>query len=74
MDNHVHFWNLKTDMVEQLSVKHKLLLSLEHSVNLGYHINVAVPRNLNMKISDLPAEFIQVFLDFYSGMLKKKSD
>ncbi|XP_020285016.1 mutS protein homolog 4-like [Pseudomyrmex gracilis] len=47
------------NMVEQLSVKHKLLLSLEHSVNLGYHINVAVPRNLNMKISDLPAEFIQ---------------
>ncbi|XP_071555070.1 mutS protein homolog 4 [Temnothorax nylanderi] len=46
-------------MVEQLAVRHKLSLSLEYNTNLGYHINVIIPRGLNMKISDLPAEFIQ---------------
>ncbi|XP_011877521.1 PREDICTED: mutS protein homolog 4-like isoform X1 [Vollenhovia emeryi] len=44
-------------MVEQLAVKHKLPLSLEYNTNMGYHINVATPRN--MTISDLPVEFIQ---------------
>lgn len=47
-------------MVEQLAVKHKLPLSLEYNANLGYHINVAIPQNASMIISDLPAEFIQV--------------
>jgi len=47
-------------MVEQLAVKHKLPLSLEYNTNLGYHVNVIIPRGLNMTISDLPAEFIQV--------------
>jgi len=47
-------------MVEQLAVKHKLQLSLEYNINLGYHINVVIPRGSNMTISDLPAEFIQV--------------
>jgi len=47
-------------MVEQLAVKHKLPLSLEYNTNLGYHVNVIIPRSLNITISDLPAEFIQV--------------
>lgn len=47
-------------MVEQLAIKHKLPLSLEYNANLGYHINVVIPQNMNMIISDLPAEFIQV--------------
>ncbi|XP_025075394.1 mutS protein homolog 4-like [Pogonomyrmex barbatus] len=47
------------NMVEQLAVKHKLPLSLEYNINLGYHINVVIPRGLNMTISNLPAEFIQ---------------
>ncbi|XP_011060697.1 PREDICTED: LOW QUALITY PROTEIN: mutS protein homolog 4-like [Acromyrmex echinatior] len=47
------------NMVEQLAVKHKLPLSLEYSINLGYHINVVIPRGSNMTISDLPVEFIQ---------------
>ncbi|KAL0130729.1 hypothetical protein PUN28_002386 [Cardiocondyla obscurior] len=47
-------------MVEQLAMKHKLPLSLEYNTNLGYHINAVIPRNFNMKISDLPMEFIQV--------------
>ncbi|KAL6432804.1 hypothetical protein ACFW04_006284 [Cataglyphis niger] len=47
------------NMVEQLAVKHKLPLSLEYNANLGYHINVVIPQNASMIISDLPAEFIQ---------------
>ncbi|XP_011702971.1 PREDICTED: mutS protein homolog 4-like [Wasmannia auropunctata] len=47
------------NIVEQLAVKHKLPLSLEYNTNLGYHINAAVPRGLNVTMSDLPAEFIQ---------------
>nr|XP_012233135.1 PREDICTED: mutS protein homolog 4-like [Linepithema humile] len=47
------------DTVEQLAVQHKLPLSLEYNANLGYHINVIVPRGQDVKISDLPAEFIQ---------------
>ncbi|XP_018317051.1 mutS protein homolog 4 [Mycetomoellerius zeteki] len=47
------------NMVEQLAVKHKLPLSLEYNINLGYYINVVIPRGSNMIISDLPAEFIQ---------------
>lgn len=47
-------------MVEQLAVKHKLPLSLEYNTNVGYHINIIIPRGSNMTISDLPAEFIQV--------------
>ncbi|KYN19241.1 MutS protein like protein 4 [Trachymyrmex cornetzi] len=50
--------NMK-NMVEQLAVNHKLPLSLEYNVNLGYHINVVIPRGSNMIISNLPAEFIQ---------------
>lgn len=48
------------DTVEQLAVRHKLPLSLEYNANLGYHISVIMPRDQNVKISDLPAEFIQV--------------
>ncbi|XP_072757634.1 mutS protein homolog 4 [Anoplolepis gracilipes] len=47
------------NMVEQLAVKYKLPLSLEYNANLGYHINVAIPQNVSMIISNLPAEFIQ---------------
>jgi len=47
-------------MVEQLAVKHKLPLSLEYNINLGYHINAIIPRALNIDTSKLPAEFIQV--------------
>lgn len=47
-------------MVEQLAVQHKLPLSLEYNANLGYHINVIIPRGQDVKTSDLPAEFIQV--------------
>ncbi|XP_025269482.1 mutS protein homolog 4-like [Camponotus floridanus] len=47
------------NMVEQLAIKYKLPLSLEYNANLGYHINVVTPQNMNMIISDLPAEFIQ---------------
>ncbi|KAM0733913.1 MutS protein-like protein 4 [Formica fusca] len=47
------------NLVEQLAVKHKLPLSLEYNANLGYHINVVIPQNASMIISDLPAEFIQ---------------
>ncbi|XP_018342964.1 PREDICTED: mutS protein homolog 4-like [Trachymyrmex septentrionalis] len=47
------------NMVEQLAVKHKLPLSLEYNINLGYHINAVIPRGSNMTISDLSAEFIQ---------------
>lgn len=47
-------------MVEQFAVKYKLPLSLEYNANLGYHINAVIPQNVNMIISDLPVEFIQV--------------
>ncbi|XP_018401348.1 PREDICTED: mutS protein homolog 4-like [Cyphomyrmex costatus] len=47
------------NMVEQLAVKHKLPLSLEYNINLGYHINILIPRGSNITISNLPAEFIQ---------------
>ncbi|EFN83847.1 MutS protein-like protein 4 [Harpegnathos saltator] len=47
-------------LVEVSAVKHKLPLSLEYNVNLGYHMHVVVPRGLDIAISDLSAEFIQV--------------
>lgn len=46
--------------MEASAVRHKLPLSLEYNVNLGYHIHVAVPRGLDMTVSDLSTEFIQV--------------
>ncbi|XP_014474027.1 PREDICTED: mutS protein homolog 4-like [Dinoponera quadriceps] len=46
------------NLVEASAVKHKLPLSLEYNVNLGYHIQMVVPRCLD--ISDLSTEFIQV--------------
>lgn len=49
-------------------MKHKLPLSLEYNANLGYHINVVIPQNASMIISDLPAEFIQVIYRLISFM------
>lgn len=46
--------------MQESAVKHKLPLSLEYNVNLGYHIHVVVPRGLNLAVFELPAEFIQV--------------
>ncbi|XP_050453285.1 mutS protein homolog 4-like [Cataglyphis hispanica] len=53
------YCELISDMKSIYTYKYILPLSLEYNANLGYHINVVIPQNASMIISDLPAEFIQ---------------
>ncbi|KAK0080676.1 hypothetical protein PV326_008033 [Microctonus aethiopoides] len=46
-------------IVEQLGQKYNFPLSLGCNVTLGYHIQMDVQRNHNIKIADIPKEFIQ---------------
>lgn len=50
-------------MVENLSSKYKLALSLSCNANLGYHIQMILPRNSNAEIFDPPSEFIEVVMN-----------
>lgn len=48
-------------MVENLASKYKLTLSLSCNANLGYHVQMILPRIYsNAEIFDPPSEFIEV--------------
>lgn len=48
-------------MVENLASKYKFNLSLSCNANLGYHIQMMLPRNA--EIFDPPSEFIEVVMN-----------
>lgn len=50
-------------MVENLASKYKFNLSLSCNANLGYHIQMMLPRNSNAEIFDPPSEFIEVVMN-----------
>lgn len=50
-------------MVENLASKYKFILSLSCNANLGYHIQMILPRNSNAEIFDPPSEFIEVVMN-----------
>nr|XP_012135702.1 PREDICTED: mutS protein homolog 4-like [Megachile rotundata] len=51
--------DMKT-MVENLSAKYQLILSLNCNASLGYHVQVILPKNVNPDTFEPPAEFIEV--------------
>ncbi|XP_034175453.1 mutS protein homolog 4 [Osmia lignaria lignaria] len=51
--------DMKT-MVENLSSKYNLILSLNCNASLGYHVQAILPRNINTDSFELPLEFIEV--------------
>ncbi|XP_024937048.1 mutS protein homolog 4 isoform X2 [Cephus cinctus] len=47
-------------MVQGLNEKYNLPLALGCSATMGYHIQMEVPRRRNIKVTDLPKEFIEI--------------